>query len=193
MGGRTWACALVMLATACGGGSGGTRMNTEIQRGPMPSGGTWAGVWFTNWGNMSLSTRGSSVVGQFCDEDRNRYGRFEGTAQGDVLTFHWVTTDVTMAGSPRTTEGSGIVQFSFVPAGEARGMRFEGTWGFGAANAGGGPIRGDRSSRYSEPFLRGSYRPECSIRDEATAPPPLSREDAPDNPDDGVGGGDFDF
>lgn len=204
---RNWRSAFVavLLLAGCGGAAGGARMNTTIERGPMPTGGTWAGVWFSSWGQMSLSTQGSAVVGEFCDEEANRFGRLEGTAQGNVFTFHWVTTDVTMAGSPRTTEGSGIVQFAFVAAGEAQQGTFEGTWGYAASNADGGPLRADRSSRYSERFLRGTYTVPCSLRDETEAPPPMTDDDVEDNPEDDGGsapesddsspdeGGDFDI
>jgi len=174
--------AVALFIAGCSGG-GGTRMNTEIQRGPMPEGGSWAGVYFSSWGQMSLSAQGSAVVGEFCDEESNRYGRLEGTAQGNVFSFHWVTTDVTMAGSPRTSEGSGIVQFTFLPAGESQQGHFEGTWGFERSNADGGPLRGDRSSRYSDRFLRGVYTVPCALREEAEVGPPLSEEDVGDNPD----------
>ncbi len=173
---------LVLIALGCSGGSQGNQMNSEIQRGPMPQGGTWGGVWFTNWGTVTLSSQGTSVVGEFCHEERNRFGRFEGTAQGDVFSFHWITTDLTMGGRPRTSEGAGILQFSFVAAGENQQAHFDGTWGFGGSNADGGPMHGDRSSRYSEPFLRGTYSVPCALRDENEADAPMSDDDVGDNP-----------
>lgn len=174
---------LLIFVASCSGGAGGARMNTEIQRGAMPEGGTWAGIWFTNWGEMSLSTQGSSVVGEFCQEDRNRYGRLEGTANGNVLTLHWITNDVTMGGAVRQTEGSAIVQFSFVEAGETRGMHFEGTWGFDRSNADGGTLYGERSTRNSDQFLRGNYTIACALRDAGEAGAPMSDDDVGDNPD----------
>lgn len=174
---------LLIFVASCSGGAGGTRMNSEIHRGAMPEGGTWAGIWFTNWGEMSLSTQGSAVVGEFCQEDRNRYGRLEGTANGDVLTLHWITTDVTMGGAARQTEGSAIVQFSFVQAGENRGMHFAGTWGFDRSNADGGALQGDRSARNSDQFLRGNYTVNCALRDANEAGAPMSDDDVADNPE----------
>jgi hypothetical protein len=172
---------LLVFVVSCSGG-GGTRMNSQIHRGPMPEGGTWAGIWFTNWGEMSISTQGSSVVGEFCQEDRNRYGRLEGTANGDVLTLHWITNDVTMGGAQRQTEGSAIVQFSFVQAGENRGMHFEGTWGYDRSNADGGSLDGDRSARNSDQFLRGNYSVSCALRDSNEGGAPMSDDDVGDNP-----------
>lgn len=179
---------LLVLLAACGGGSrNAAQMNTQIQDAPMPEGGEWAGVWFTNWGEMTIEVDGSSVVGQFCDEDNNRYGRLEGTARGGVLRLHWRTSDVSMGNVPRTTEGSAIVAFSFVQQGETQGSRFEGTWGFNRSNAGGGPLRGDRSGHRSDRFVRGQYTTPCAIRDTAEGTAPLSTADVPDNPDDDGG------
>lgn len=173
---------LLLLLTACGGNQG-VEMNTEIQRGPMPDGGQWAGIWFTNWGEMSLTKTGSSVVGEFCQEERNRYGRVEGTAQGDVMTLHWLTYDVSMTGAMRESEGSAIVQFSYIPAGENQTSHFEGTWGYENSNADGGILRGDRSPRRSSRFLRSDYTVNCPMREQAEAPPPLSTEPVGDNPE----------
>lgn len=174
---------LVLVAASCSG-SGGNRMNTEINRGPMPEGGQWAGIWFTNWGEMTVSIQGSSVVGEFCQEERNRFGRLEGTTQGNVMSFHWITTDVTMAGASRQTEGSSIVQFSFIAAGENQSMHMEGTWGYERSNADGGVLSGNRSPQRSQQFLRGEYSMSCALRESAEAPPPLSTDDVEDNPDD---------
>lgn len=181
-------CVVLLVLAGCSGGNQGVQMNTEIQRGAMPEGGNWAGIWFTNWGEMSISTTGSSVVGEFCQEDRNRYGRLEGTANGNVMTFHWITNDVSMAGASRETEGSAIVQFTFVPAGENQSSHMEGTWGYDNSNADGGILRGDRSPRRSDRFLRGQYSVHCPLRESAEAPPPMSNEAVGDNPGDTGGG-----
>ena len=173
---------LVLFTVSCG--SHGVQMNETIQRGPMPEGGTFAGIWFTSWGEMSLSSQGSSIVGEFCQEDRNRYGRLEGSAQGNVLTLHWITNDVTMAGASRQTEGSAIVQFAYVESGENQTAHFEGTWGYERSNADGGILHGDRSPRRSEQFLRGVYSMNCPLRDQSEGSTPMSTEEVEDNPDD---------
>jgi len=185
-------CLLLLILFTISCGSRGVQMNSTIHRGPMPEGGTFAGIWFSNWGEMSLSTQGSSIVGQFCQEDRNRYGRLEGSAQGNVLTLHWITNDVTMSGSSRQTEGSAIVQFSFVEAGENRTSHFEGTWGYQNSNADGGILRGDRSPRRSEQFLRGVYSMSCPLRDQSEGGAPMSTEEVSDNPDDTGGSTGYD-
>jgi hypothetical protein len=137
---------------------------------------------------MSLATQGSSVVGEFCQEDRNRFGRLEGTANGNVLTLHWITNDVTMGGAVRQTEGSAIAQFSFVQAGENQGMRFTGTWGYDRSNAGGGTLQGDRSARNSDQYLRGNYSINCALREATEAGAPMSEDDVGDNPETLEGG-----
>jgi hypothetical protein len=106
----------------------------------------------------------------------------EGTANGNVLTFHWMTHDVSMAGTKRTTEGSGIVQYKIPPNGTAKGGRFEGTWGFEGHNADGGVLTGDRSPSRSNRFLRGDYQYSCSLQEESEGGPALSTDDVEDNP-----------
>jgi len=172
---------VLLLGLGCGGGQ--STGSIPFERGPMPEGGNWAGIWFTNWGQMSISRQGSAVVGEFCDDDSNRFGRIEGTAQGDLLAFHWVTTDTTMIGRPRRTEGSAAAQFRFEQSGDIQVPRFEGTWGFGTANSDGGRLRGDRSETYSNRFLRSNYSIPCEIRGETESPAALSDEDVGDNPD----------
>ena len=157
-------------------------MNREIRRGPMPDGGNWAGVWFSNWGELSLSVSGSAVVGEFCDENSNRYGRLEGTISGNVLNAHWVTHDVSMGVRSRDSEGSLVAQFQLVPQGENMGSQFEGTWGYNTKNADGGVFRAQRSSRRSDSFLRGTYTIPCPVREQSDAAPPLSEDDVGDNP-----------
>lgn len=185
---RVSLCALLVVAlAACSGNRNGAQMNTQIQQGPMPDGGNWAGVWFSNWGEMTIETDGSSIVGQFCDEENNRYGRLEGTVRGDVIRLHWNTSDVSMGNRPRSSEGSAVAQFSFTQQGESQGMHFAGTWGFGTSNDGGGPLRGDRSGHRSERFLHGQYETPCSIRDTAERDSPLSTDEVEDNPEDDGG------
>ncbi len=183
---RSVVTALLLLLTISCGGSQGTQMNSSIQRGPMPEGGHFAGIWFGNWGEMSISTQGSSIVGEFCQEDRNRYGRVEGTAQGNVMTLHWITYDVSMAGARRESDGSAMVQYEIEAQGEGESHIMVGSWGYGTSNADGGVLRFTRSARRSERFIRGVYSLECELREEGDAPPPMNDDDVEDNPDDNL-------
>jgi hypothetical protein len=162
-------------------------MNTQIQPGDMPEGGNFAGVWFTNWGEMTIEVNGNTAVGQFCDEDNNRYGRMEGTVRGNVLRFSWHTNDVSMGNRARTSDGSAVVQLTITPQGESTSGHIQGTWGFARSNDGGGPLRGDRSGHRSVRFLSGSYTMACAIRDLAEGGPPLSTAEVEDNPEDDGG------
>jgi hypothetical protein len=178
---------LLVLLAACSGSRNAAQMNTQIQQGAMPEGGMFAGVWFSNWGEMTIEVDGSSAVGQFCDEQNNRYGRLEGTVRGDVLRLHWYTNDVSMGNVPRTTDGTAIVQLSFTQQGENQGQHYEGTWGYNQSNADGGPLRADRSAHRSERFLRRQYTTPCAIREGAEGGPVMSTDEVEDNPDDDGG------
>jgi hypothetical protein len=149
----------------------------------MPDGGNWAGIWFSNWGELSLSVSGSAVVGEFCDENSNRYGRLEGTISGNVLNAHWITRDVSMGVRSRDSEGSLIAQFRLVPQGENMASQFDGTWGYNTKNADGGVFRAHRSGRRSMSFLRGNYSIPCPLREQNETAAPLSEDEVGDNPE----------
>ena len=173
--------AVALLALSCSGGQT-SRGNTRFDREPLPRGATWAGIWFTNWGQMSVSTQGSSVVGEFCDDEQQRYGRVEGTAAGNVMSLHWISHDTRMSGRERVTEGSAIVQFRVQQQGEHESHHFAGTWGFAESNADGGPLTGERSRQFSQRFMRGEYEIPCEIRVQHESDAPMSDDNVPDNP-----------
>jgi hypothetical protein len=130
------------LLASCGGGQG----TTKIKKGPMPPNARWTGTYFTNWGDMELVQSGTSVVGTFGDRD----GKIEGTVDGNVFTFHWSEeAKSAITSNKKRVEGSGIIKFYVVEAGEDKidEHRVEGTWGYGSETSGGGKWSGYKSSK----------------------------------------------
>lgn len=132
----------VLLVFGCGGGQG----VTKIKKGPMPPGARWTGTYFTNWGEMELSQTGSSVVGTFGE----RNGHIEGTADGNILVFHWTENQKSsLTSTKKKVEGSGFMRFYIIKAGEDKidEHRIEGTWGYGSKKTGGGKWSGYKSTK----------------------------------------------
>ncbi|MFH1435110.1 MAG: hypothetical protein ABIJ56_05300 [Pseudomonadota bacterium] len=134
---------LLFVAPACGG-NGGTK---KIKTGPMPAGASWSGNYFTNWGNMDLVQTGASVVGTFGE----RNGHLEGTANGNVLVFHFSEDQrSSITSKKKKVSGSGVLKYFVVDAGTKGDIaehRVEGTWGYGAKNSGAGIWKGYKSKK----------------------------------------------
>ncbi|MBI2895869.1 MAG: hypothetical protein HYY06_20090 [Deltaproteobacteria bacterium] len=125
-----WIIALATVAlSACGGGSA----NGSFTPGPLPRGGDWTGVYFSDWGRMELTRTGDSVVGSFRGDAKS--GHLSGTVNGNILRFTWQQDDNTIGGRPRTVTGGGVFQYVLDANGEAH---LNGTWGYEAAVEGGG-------------------------------------------------------
>ena len=134
---------LLVLAPACGG-NGGIK---KIKTGPMPAGASWSGSYFTNWGNMELVQTGTSVVGTFGE----RNGHLEGTANGNVLVFHFNEEQrSSITSNKKKVSGSGLLKYFIVETGTKADIaehRVEGTWGYGSKNSGGGIWKGYKSKK----------------------------------------------
>ena len=85
-------------------------------------GGTWAGNWDSNWGDMVLYQSGGRVWGQYTHDD----GRIEGTVSGNVLTGTWSEAP---SYSPPDDAGDCVLRLS------ADGDSFEGDWRYGSDGA----------------------------------------------------------
>ncbi len=127
--------ALGLLLVACGGGAGGRRASIEVE--PMPSGGSFTGVYHSpQYGEMHVVQSGSSVVGEYGKDERK--GRIEGTVQGNVLRFRWEERRELVRGRPVRTSGRGY--FRYVRGEDGRDYLL-GEWGVGEDEIGGGEWR----------------------------------------------------
>jgi|GEM_PF-3137597 len=136
---------VVIFFSGCGGG-GIPKEVSHIKKGPMPPGITWSGTYYTNWGTMKLTQTGSSVVGTFGE----RNGVIEGTADGNVLVFHWSEDQrSSLSSAKKKVEGSGILVYHVIERGEDKidEHRIDGTWGYGNHKEGGGKWNGYKSTK----------------------------------------------
>ncbi len=129
--------AISMAIAGCGGGG------VSIDEGPMPSGGSFTGVWHSpQYGRMELVQTGQQVVGHYTKDERT--GRIQGTARGNVLRFEWSEQRELVAGRPITTRGRGYFRYAI---GDDSDHYLRGEWGVDDAVTGGGEWNAVRDRR----------------------------------------------
>lgn len=140
-----WAVALAVGLTAvgCGGGS------ASVSAGPMPSEGSFTGVYFSpQYGEMHMIQNGSSVIGEYKKDERS--GRIQGSADGDLMRFEWTERRAMVSNRPTVTQGRGYFKYSI--GGSNNEHSLTGEWGLDDNEAGGGPWTAVKSKR-REPRL----------------------------------------
>jgi len=111
-----WRGGGVLLAAICllvGPG----RAATGPAPGPKPAAVTWAGVWQTTFGELTLTQQGQQVTGTY----PYRRGRLKGVVQGRLLRGRWYE------GPADRDEYRGDFEFKMMPDGNY----FLGRWGKG--------------------------------------------------------------
>jgi hypothetical protein len=103
----------VALATAggalagCGGGSGPKFGN--IKAGELPSGESWAGVYYNPvYGYLHMVDQGENVVGRWKRTDSSHWGELSGTAEGNVMHFQWKEHQYGAVGPSSDIKGEGV-------------------------------------------------------------------------------------
>ncbi|MDD5305749.1 MAG: hypothetical protein PHU25_00370 [Deltaproteobacteria bacterium] len=119
------------LAAGCGGAMAG---KSTFKPGPMPEGGSFDGVWMTDFGRMELTETGGNVTGLY--EGEMRYGRIEGHVNGDLLYFKWTQWDERLRGKPRETNGHGVYKYAIEQVKDHKKHKIVGEWGFGDSEVG---------------------------------------------------------
>jgi hypothetical protein len=140
---------LLVLAAGCGGGernyswtgldeASGHQMN--LQRGPMPAGQTFTGVYRSpQIGDIQIAQTGEAVVGVY-EYDRGSchvHARIEGTTQGNLLKFNW-REDHRECGRIEPVVGHGFFLYAMDEGEIPRGRLF-GRWGYAEDDREGGP------------------------------------------------------
>jgi hypothetical protein len=178
-------CALVLLVSACGA----NHNRANVSPAPMPTGGSFTGVWFSpQYGEMNMVQTGEQVICEYTKDERR--GRIEGTAQGNLMRFQWTERRELVSGVPQTNRGRGYFQLLH----DNEGFKIVGAWGIDDNEIGGGPWNAIRSPR-RQPHLStdgghsegGSSNGNGSTYDTSSAP------SNPPPPTNGGGGGEDDL
>ena len=104
----------------------------------MPSGATFSGLWYTNFGDMKITVNPDGTArGTF---DYKTGGEFEGEVRGGVLIFTWIQPGDFQVGR-REVRGKAYLIIS------DDGLKMKGKWGYGENYSGGGEWHGDKATQ----------------------------------------------
>jgi hypothetical protein len=108
----TWVCILVAVfaavaALGCGNGAGAKF--ASVKAGEMPSGESWAGVYYNPvYGYLHVIEQDGNLVGRWRRTDGSHWGELSGNADGNVLHFTWKEHKVGGVGPSAESTGSGV-------------------------------------------------------------------------------------
>lgn len=133
------ACVLVVAGLVLVGlsGCGGSQGRASVTPGPMPTTGSFSGVWYSaQYGEMEMDQVGKDVVANYAKNERS--GLIQGIANGNLLRFQWEEKRELVPGRPTVSKGRGYFQYII---GEDGKHYLRGEWGNGYDERGGGEWR----------------------------------------------------
>ena len=135
---RTIGIALILGCLSVGTMACSTTSSTaSIPQREMPAGATFSGVWYTNFGDMTLTQKMEGYTrGTF---DFKGEGQVEGQVQGGVFIFDWIQPGDFQIGR-REVKGKGYLVIS------DDGLSMTGQWGYGDSYTGGGEWTGNKAT-----------------------------------------------
>lgn len=124
---------LPLALAACGGTKDVKHAN--VKAGPMPEGGEWAGVYYSQlYGYLHLLADGSAANGAWRTTAGDSFGELHGELDGNLLKYTWQERMIGAVGADANRKGSGYFVYTIPNAGEAH--EIVGEWGLGDENAG---------------------------------------------------------
>lgn len=119
------------------GAMGCASSTASIPQQAMPSGASFSGLWYTNFGDMKLTQKADGYTrGTF---DYRTGGEVEGRVEGGVFIFEWVQAGDFQVGR-REVRGKGYLVMG------ADGLSMEGEWGYKDSYSGGGKWSGTKAT-----------------------------------------------
>jgi len=116
---RAWACVCVAALAfgtaglaACGN-TGGAKFSIGQKAGEMPSGESWAGVYYNPvYGYLHVIDQDGNIVGRWKRTDGSHWGELSGTADGNVMHFTWKEHQYGAIGPSAESHGSGVFVYT---------------------------------------------------------------------------------
>lgn len=129
------ALSLPLTAVVACGPKNEPKTVVNLKAGPMPDGGEWHGVYYSQtYGFLHLTEKNGSVTGAWRTTSGDKWGELFGEADGDLLRYSWKEHKIGMFGPNATVEGHGYFRY-VVPKGNEP-HEIKGEWGLGENNAG---------------------------------------------------------
>jgi hypothetical protein len=155
--------ALVVMAIAIGGCAAS---NAAIKSGPMPSDGSFTGVYFSpQYGEMHVVQNGNAVVGKYTKDERA--GRIQGEADGDVMRFEWTESKSMVSNRPQESRGHGYFRYMIDASNGDHVLK--GRWGLGDDDSNGGEWNAYKSRTRQPELDQPGSSPPNSAGDEDTS------------------------
>ncbi len=125
----------IFFTLACGSPYG----KVDIEKGSMPEGGTFDGVYHSQaYGRMEITVNGADASGLY--EAERFHGRISGIVEGDLMTFEWIQWNEDLNGKYREKKGRGYFKYIVKMEGSQANPKpvhwIEGEWGYGENNSG---------------------------------------------------------
>lgn len=128
---------LLLMAILSFGTTGCGPSMPDIPVRSMPAGATFSGLWYTNFGDLTLTQRADGYTrGSF---DYKTDGEVEGRVEGGVFIFDWVQPGDFQVGR-REVRGKAYLVIS------DDGLSVSGQWGYGDQYVGGGEWTGTKAT-----------------------------------------------
>lgn len=127
------AIALAFALVACGGGKDAKHAN--VKAGPMPEGGEWPGVYYSQiYGYLHILADGNGANGAWRTTAGDSFGELHGSLDGNLLTYEWTERRIGAVGADANRKGKGYFVYTIPKKDEAHEV--VGEWGLGDENAG---------------------------------------------------------
>ncbi len=105
----------VASAAGCGGNEGNAK-TANVKPGDMPDGASWTGVYYSQlYGYLHLEQNAGGVTGKWQRPLKDRWGKLNGTAVGDVIHFSYTEYTVGAVGPHSTSTGKGYLKYKRPP------------------------------------------------------------------------------
>ncbi len=127
------AAPLTLGVVGCGGGN--EPKHATVKAGEMPSGGEWAGVYFSPlYGYLHIVADGKAVNGAWRTAAGDAFGEMHGETDGNLLKYEWKERRIGAVGADAVKKGHGYFVYTIPKSGEAHEIK--GEWGLGDDEAG---------------------------------------------------------